>query len=241
MSIEATQTVGELAANIPGATREFEKLGIDYCCGGSRTLGEACADAKIPIDQALTRLHDGFAASGARQDRDWKAQSLTNLIAHINSTHHVFVREECPRIERLAGKVVSVHGKNHPELLQVQKIFAALASELSAHLTKEEQILFPYIIRMEEAVAAKEPAPAAMFGTVMNPVRMMMQEHDGAGETLKELRAITNDYEIPSDACISYATLYDALKAFEADLHQHIHLENNILFPRSVAWESTRP
>lgn len=240
MSIEVTQTVGELAANVPGATREFEKLGIDYCCGGGRTLGEACADAKISVEQALSRLQNSFAASGASRDRDWSHQSLADLIAHINSTHHVFVREECPRIERLASRVVSVHGKNHPELLQVQEVFGALASELSLHLMKEEQILFPYVKLMEQAVDANEPAPPAKFGNVVNPVRMMMQEHDGAGETLKRLRAITNDYEIPSDACISYVTLYDALKAFEADLHQHIHLENNILFPRSVALESTR-
>ena len=240
MSIEATQTVGELAANIPGATREFEKLGIDYCCGGNRTLGEACADAKIPVNQALSRLQNGFAAPGTGEDRDWKGQPLADLIAHISGTHHVFVREECPRIERLASKVVAVHGKNHPELLQVQEAFGALASELNLHLTKEEHILFPYIRLMEEAAAAKEPTPPAMFGTVMNPVRMMMQEHDGAGEALKNLRAITNNYEVPGDACISFVTLYDALKAFEADLHQHIHLENNILFPRSVALESTR-
>lgn len=240
MSIEATQTVGELAASVPGATREFEKLGIDYCCGGNRTLTEACVDAKIPLDQALSRLQSGFAASGAGQDRDWKGQSLADLIAHIRGTHHAFVRDESPRIERLASKVVAVHGKNHPELLQVQEIFGALASELSLHLTKEEQILFPYITQMEEAVASKKPAPPAMFGSVMNPVRMMMQEHDGAGEALKNLRAITNNYEAPSDACISYITLYDALKGFEADLHQHIHLENNILFPRTVALESTR-
>ena len=239
MSVEATQTVGELATTLPGATREFEKLGIDYCCGGGRTLEEACAGAKIPVEQAISRLHGGFAASGPGHDRDWKNQPLADLIAHISSTHHVFVREECPRIERLAAKVVSVHGKNHPELLQVQEAFAALAGELSLHLTKEEQILFPYVILMEKAVAANEPLPPAMFGNVMNPVRMMMQEHDGAGDVLKKLRAITNDYEAPSDACISYVTLYDALKAFEADLHQHIHLENNILFPRSVALEST--
>ncbi len=238
MSIEATQTVGELAANIPGATREFEKLGIDYCCGGNRTLGEACAEAKIPIDQTLSRLQVGFAASGAGPDRDWTQQPLVDLIAHIRCVHHAFVREESPRIERLVGKVVSVHGKSHPELLQVQETFAALAGELSLHLTKEEQILFPYITLMEQAATANEPAPSAMFGTVVNPVRMMMQEHDGAGDVLKKLRSLTSGYETPYDACISYVTLYDALKVFEADLHQHIHLENNILFPRAVALES---
>jgi len=238
MSIETTQTVGELAAQCPGATREFEKLGIDYCCGGSRTLDEACADAKISVEQALARLQQGLAATQTKDERSWQAASLTELIAHINSTHHVFVRSECPRIENLVAKVVSVHGKNHPELLEVQSTFSDLAGELSVHLMKEEQILFPYVLRMEEASFAGEPAPPAMFGTVVNPVRMMMQEHDGAGEALRKFRSLTNDYAAPADACISYKTLYEALQGFEADLHQHIHLENNILFPRAVALES---
>ncbi len=238
MAIEATQTVGELAALCPGATREFEKLGIDYCCGGTRTLGEACAEAKITVEQAMARLQAGVAATQPKDQRNWQAASLTELIDHIKGTHHVFVRSECPRIETLTAKVAGVHGTNHPELLQVQTIFGDLAAELSVHLMKEEQILFPYVTRMEEAAFAGEPVPPAMFGTVVNPVRMMMQEHDGAGDALRKLRQVTNDYALPADVCISYATLYDALKAFEADLHQHIHLENNILFPRAVALES---
>jgi regulator of cell morphogenesis and NO signaling len=237
MSIETTQTVGELAAQCPGATREFEKLGIDYCCGGTRTLGEACAEAKITVEQAMARLQEGLASSQTKDQRNWQAASMADLIAHINGTHHVFVRSECSRIENLVAKVVSVHGKNHPELLEVQNIFVDLANELSVHLMKEEQILFPYVLRLEEAAFAGEPAPPAMFGTVVNPVRMMMTEHDGAGDVLKRLRAVTNDYTLPADACVSYKTLYEALKGFEADLHQHIHLENNILFPRSVALE----
>jgi regulator of cell morphogenesis and NO signaling len=238
MSMEATQTVGELAAAVPGATREFEKLGIDYCCGGSRTLGEACAEAKIPVEQALSRLQEGLATAQPKADRDWKDEPLADLIAHITGTHHVFVRQECPRIEALAAKVIAAHGKNHPEVLEVQKLFSALAGELSVHLMKEEQILFPYVIRLEEAAVAGEPAPPAMFGTVVNPVRMMMQEHDGAGDVLRQLRAIAKDYRVPAGACISYTALYEALQAFEADLHQHIHLENNILFPRAVALEA---
>jgi len=240
MAIETTQTVGELAAQCPGAAGEFEKLGIDYCCGGTRTLGEACAEAQITVEQAVARLHEGLSASSAKDARNWQAASLADLIAHIVGTHHVFVRSECPRLESLTAKVVTVHGANHPELPQVQEIFSGLAQELSVHLMKEEQILFPYLTRMEEAALAGEPAPPAMFGTVVNPVRMMMQEHDGAGDALKKLRTVTSDYTVPADACVSYTTLYDALKAFEADLHQHIHLENNILFPRAVALESTK-
>jgi regulator of cell morphogenesis and NO signaling len=240
MAIATTKTVGELAVEIPNATREFEKLGIDYCCGGSRTLDEACAEAKISVDEALDRLQKSMTAAPRSTGQDWQNQLLADLIGHITSTHHVFVREECPRIEALAAKVVSVHGKNHPELLQVQELFSALAEELRVHLMKEEQVLFPYVSRMEESVLSGEPVPPAMFGTVVNPVRMMMQEHDGAGDVLRSLRTVTKDYTLPEDACISYRTLYQALQGFEADLHQHIHLENNILFPRAVAMEARK-
>src|SRR6516164_2017048 len=236
MTINTSETVGKIVAEAPAATREFEKLGIDYCCGGSRTLAEACAHAKISVDEVLARLEKSLATASPR-DVNWKALPLADLIAHINSTHHVFVRSECPRINALAAKVVGVHGKNHPELLAVQEIFAALAEELQVHLMKEEQILFPYILRMEESVTAGEMAPPAMFGTVMNPITMMMREHDGAGEALRSLRSVTNDYAVPGDACTSYRTLYQALQGFDADLHQHIHLENNVMFPRAVAME----
>ena len=240
MTIATTKTVGEIAAEMPSATREFEKLGIDYCCGGSRTLGEACAEAKISVDEALARLEKSLASTEPGDDKDWQNQLLADLVDHIKTTHHVFVREESPRIAALAAKVVGVHGKNHPELLQVQDVFSVLAAELGVHLMKEEQVLFPYILRMEESALAGEPMPPATFGTVVNPVRMMMQEHDGAGYALRSLHTITNDYRVPEDACISYRTLYQALQGFEADLHQHIHLENNILFPRAVALEAKR-
>jgi regulator of cell morphogenesis and NO signaling len=237
MTSVTMKTVGEIAVEMPGATREFEKLGIDYCCGGSRRLGEACAEANIPVEQVLARLAASAASVQSDSDKDWQKHLLADLIAHITTTHHVFVREESPRIEALAAKVVGVHGKNHPELLQVQQIFSALVEELRVHLMKEEQMLFPYISLMEESSLAGEPAPPAMFGTVVNPVRMMMQEHDGAGEALRALRSVTADYKVPDDACISYRTLYGALAGYEADLHQHIHLENNVLFPRAVAME----
>ncbi len=238
MTIATTKTVGEIAAENPSATREFEKLGIDYCCGGSSSLGDACAQAGISIDDVLERLAKSAAVAQQPSSADqWNHQPLADLIAHINATHHVYVRTECPRIQALAAKVAGVHGKNHPELRQVQQVFAGLASELTVHMMKEEQVLFPYVVRLEESFVAGEPAPPAMFGTVVNPVRMMMQEHDGAGEGLRSLRALTHDYVAPADACISYRTLYQALQEFEADLHQHIHLENNILFPRAVEME----
>ena len=237
MTLAAGSTVGEIATEIPGATREFEKLGIDYCCGGSRTLGEACAAISMPVADALLRLQNSLAASRPAETRDWRGALLADLIAHIKNTHHVFVREECPRIQTLAANVAAVHGHNHPELLRLQNVFSGLSEELHVHLMKEEQVLFPYVVRMEEGTIAGEAAPPSCFGTVMNPVRMMMAEHDGAGEALRCLRSLTNDYALPAEACASYRALYEALQGFEADLHQHIHLENNILFPRAVAME----
>ena len=238
MPIEATKTVRELAVELPNATRIFEQLGIDYCCGGERPLSAACAVANLDVDKVLSRLEQGLSAATQKAERDWSQESLAELIGHVNTAHHAYVRSESPRILALAAKVAGKHGGNHPELLRVQALFNDLANDLQTHLMKEEQILFPYVLRLEEAFLAGEPAPPAMFGTVANPVRMMMAEHDAAGGFLRELRSVTNDYAVPEDACISYRTLYQALSEFEADLHQHIHLENNILFPRAVAMEN---
>ncbi|HEY3928090.1 MAG TPA: iron-sulfur cluster repair di-iron protein [Candidatus Koribacter sp.] len=239
MTFTVTQTVGEIAAGQPATTRVFEKLGIDYCCGGGRTLAEACVGANLSADETLAALARS-AYVAAPGSKNWPSEPLADLVVHIKNTHHAFVRSECPRIEALAAKVVGVHGKNHPELATVQETFSLLANELGVHLMKEEQILFPFIVRMEESYVAGEPAPPAMFGTVQNPIRMMMHEHDGAGEALRTLRSATNNYTVPADACISYRTLYGVLQEFEVDLHQHIHLENNVLFPRAAAMEEAK-
>lgn len=238
MSASAMKTVGELAVENPHATRVFEKLGIDYCCGGQKPLSEACAAAKVSLDEVLSGLEQAeIQAAETSQQRQWQTESISALVNHIVSTHHATVKSEVPRILQLTAKVVSVHGKNHPELAQVQELFGELGQELFAHLAKEEQILFPYLVQAERAVQTGEPMPHSCFGTVQNPVRMMMMEHDAAGDALRELRAITSNYAPPADACISYKTLYQAIDAFEKDLHQHIHLENNILFPRGLEME----
>jgi regulator of cell morphogenesis and NO signaling len=162
------------------------------------------------------------------------------LIAHIQSTHHKYTREEITRLGPLFEKVCTVHGKNHPELLWIHQLFQDLAQELTAHMMKEEMILFPYIARMEAAVMRNEPIPRPPFGSVQNPVSMMEHEHDSAGNALRAMREASNGYSAPADACVSFQALYRALAEFEGDLHQHIHLENNILFPRAIAIESAR-
>jgi regulator of cell morphogenesis and NO signaling len=235
------KSVRELALESPGATRVFERLGLDYCCGGKKSLGEACRAAKLNIDEVIASLEEASQpAPESKETQSWEAGPLTSLIAHIQSTHHKYTRQEIARLGLLFEKVCSVHGKNHPELLEVHDAFKGLALELSGHLMKEEMILFPYIVRMEAAVAGKQAIAGAPFGSVQNPVSMMEHEHDSAGNALRTMRQASKGFSAPSDACISYQTLYKALASFEADLHQHIHLENNILFPRAVAMEKTR-
>jgi regulator of cell morphogenesis and NO signaling len=238
MSATIEKTVRELALEHPTAPRVFEKLGIDYCCGGNQPLEQACRAANLQIDEVLASLEAAErAARPAGSDRDWQNEPLSELITHINSTHHKYTREELARLKPLLDKVRSVHGKNHPELLQIRVTFQALTQELTMHMMKEEMVLFPYIVRMEESVIQKEPVIPPPFGSVQNPVAMMEHEHDSAGNALRAMREASGGYVAPADGCVSFKTLYQALAAFEADLHQHIHLENNILFPRAIEME----
>lgn len=239
MSVTTAKTVREMAIENPQATRVFEKVGIDYCCGGSKPLEEACATANVRVDEVLRMLEQAERDARPAPERDWQAESLAELTEHIVRTHHRYTREEIARLPQLLDKVCSVHGQNHPEVLQIRNFFGGLAQELTMHMMKEEMVLFPYINRMEEAVLQKEPVLPPPFGTVQNPVNMMMNEHDSAGGALRAMREASSGYNAPPDACITYQTLYKALAAFEADLHQHIHLENNILFPRAIEMEAS--
>ena len=238
MSLTAEKTVRELALENPAATRVFEKLGIDYCCGGNKSLEQACQVVNLSVDEVIDSLEMADQAARAVQvARDWQREPLADLASHIINTHHKFTRAELARLSPLLDKVCSVRGKNHPELQKVRASFQGLAEELTMHMMKEERVLFPYIVRMEEAVTQKEPALPAPFGSVQNPISMMEHEHDSAGNALRAMREASCGYTPPGDACISYQTLYKALSEFEADLHLHIHLENNILFPRAIAME----
>lgn len=232
-----TKTVRDLAVEIPGATRVFEKLGIDYCCGGMRSLTEACAAAGITFDEVMKSLQTEIASSEKSTEPEFQKATLEMLIKHIVGKHHEFTRLEIARLKALLEKVCTVHGGNHPELFKIQTLFYELAADLEMHMAKEERVLFPYVVRMEAAATQNVPLFVPPFGTVANPVRMMMLEHDRAGELLKEIRTLSSNYTSPSDGCISYQTLYTALDELEKDLHQHIHLENNILFPRAVEME----
>lgn len=238
MNINVATTVRELAVTLPGATRVFERLGIDYCCGGSRTLADACIKAKVPVEkvtESLTKARQEVITP--EEQHDWQADSPTALIHHIVEKHHTYTKEELPRIEKLMNKVCAVHGEQHRELLRLKALFLNLKEELEPHLLKEEQVLFPYITKLEAAFTNQSSFPLSCFGTVQNPVRMMNIEHDTAGDLLREMREITDNYNVPPEVCMSYQALYHALTELEADLHQHIHLENNILFLKAVALE----
>jgi regulator of cell morphogenesis and NO signaling len=233
--LDPTRTVRELALEIPNATRIFEKMKIDYCCGGNKSLGEACATAGVKVEE-LERLFEQAAESDTQLNGlpDFQSLTLTDLIGHILAKHHVYTKEEMIRLQSLIQKVIAAHGENHPELRNLGDVFQAMCADLTPHMFKEENVLFPYLEALETSLLQNNPAPVAAFGTVNNPIRMMMAEHETVGDLLLELRGLTADYSVPADGCISYQTLYQALEAFEQDLHQHIHLENNILFPKAV-------
>lgn len=235
MSATIEKTVRDLALENPRATRVFERFRIDYCCGGGRPLEEACRVAGVEPARVIEAIENEPAGGG--DARDWTGARLGELIDYIRDTHHAYTREAIDRIPRLLEKVVAAHGANHPEMRRIQAVFGGVAEELAVHMMKEEMVLFPYIARMEEAVIAGEPALPAPFGTVGNPIRMMEHEHESAGEALRELRALSNGYTAPADACTTFRTLYSAMAEFEQDLHRHIHLENNVLHPRALEME----
>ena len=240
MNFNTTTTVRDLAVEIPGATRVFEKLKIDYCCGGGQSLADACAAVQVSTDEVERMLEQASAAPNQAEGSErFATAKLSQLIEHIVNTHHVFTKQEVDRLDALADKVLSAHGANHPELVQVKGLVNDMGVDLRPHMMKEERVLFPYITSLEESASHHQAPAPPPFGTVQNPVRMMMMEHDAVGGLLVKLREVTSNYTVPADGCFSYQTLYHALEAFEADLHQHIHLENNILFPRAVAMETT--
>jgi regulator of cell morphogenesis and NO signaling len=231
------KSVREVAVALPNATRVFEKTKIDYCCGGDQLLGAACAKAGIDL-QTLEQMLETSVEPAPGAAADFQQQGVAELVQYILEKHHVYTKEEMERLEALSDKVVKAHGANHPELLSIRELLQQLCGELKGHMFKEEQILFPFVIALEQSALLSQRAPFAPFGTVNNPIRMMMVEHDYAGEILRELRKLSGEYKAPDDACISYKTFYQALEAFELDLHQHIHLENNLLFPRAAKLEA---
>jgi regulator of cell morphogenesis and NO signaling len=236
----ATKSVGELALEVPHAISIFEKWQIDYCCKGGRTVAEACDAAGVNTAELLQEI--GVGRGAAEEGRQWQKETLAALQKYIVETHHAFTRDILETLVHLTDKVAMRHGPRHSEVMTVQKIVHEIYDDLIPHMLKEEQVLFPYIEQMEAAIGRGQEPPTPFFGTVQNPVRMMMAEHDAVGELLSKLRVETKEYALPEDACLSFRALYERLGDIEQDLHTHIHLENNLLFPRAASMEeSVRP
>lgn len=238
MQIDHAKPVKDIVLGTPASAKVFEQLGIDYCCGGDKPLDEACRTAGVPLETVTQALETaGRAAHTEDGTIDWSGQPLAKLMNHIVEKHHAFCCQEIMRLEPLLDKVVQAHRAAHPELHRIQAVFSGLSKELQFHFVKEEQILFPYISHMEEAATTGVPFSKPSFGAVDNPVQLMVLEHDDAGAALYEIRSLSNKYQLPADACNSYRALFDGLRAFETDMHEHVHLENNVLFPRALAME----
>jgi len=232
--IDSERTVGELAVGAPGAARVFERAGLDFCCGGKKPLREACREQGVDLEEILAALRASEEERAPAPDAHWQLEPLPTLIAHIVERHHQYVRRETPHIETWLEKCIAAHGSRHPELMRIRHTFMAMAGGMAQHMAKEELILFPAINRM----VAGRTDPSGGATSLTQPVRMMLVEHDHAGRDLAEIRKLGGDFMPPPDACNTYRTLYQALGEFEADMKQHVHLENNILFPRALALEA---
>lgn len=237
MSTITHRKIGDFVAEDFRTAAVFNKYGIDFCCRGNRTLEEVCAKNKI---EATVLIDDLTLVLNTKSENaiDYKSWPLDLLVDYIEKTHHRYVEEKAPIIKQFLNKLCKVHGERHPELFEINELFIASAGELAQHMKKEELILFPFIRKMVKAELTNSPIEAPGFGTVKNPITMMMQEHDNEGVRFRKIAEITNNYTPPADACNTYRVTFAMLKEFEQDLHKHIHLENNILFPAGEKLES---
>lgn len=229
-------TVGELAAKDYRKVEVFKKYGIDFCCGGKKSLDKVCSEKginreKLEMDLSQTETMTNLPS------QDFASWDIPFLIDYIVNTHHKYVIQSLPVIFEFTQKVARVHGKEHPEVVVVARLFMKVMDELNQHMMKEENVLFPYIKQLFKIKSEDGSIHTPPFGTVMNPINMMEHEHDVVGNLMHEIRNITNNYSLPDGACNSYRYSYSKLNEFEEDLHQHIHLENNILFPKTIDLE----
>lgn len=236
MQIHPEQTVGELVAQDYHSAEVFNQYGIDFCCGGKKTLAMACAEKSVAFEALSQALGEALAGSGLPSENaaNWPADFLAEYIVQ---THHRYLRDALPFLIQYTAKIAKVHGTRHPELKIVEKQVRLLAEDLVAHLAKEEQVLFPYIKMLDTARRENDPVAPPPFGTAQNPIRMMEHEHESAGAILENLRELTQEFTPPQDACTSYRVTFAKLRELDQDLRWHIHLENNILFPKALMIE----
>jgi regulator of cell morphogenesis and NO signaling len=225
-AINPESTIGQLVAERPARSRVFESLGIDYCCGGKRPLSEICREKKLDL-KTVSGLLEKSDQTPTEPGRDWLASSLGDLVDHIESTHHAYLKQELPRLRWLVQRIATVHGERHPNLLKVHDIFGPFADEMESHMAQEERELFPAIRRLETGAGA-DP-------TLADSIPALEHEHDHAGRDLALFRELTDNYLPPDDACHTYRATLEGLAELERDMHRHVHRENNILFPRAAA------
>lgn len=227
--------VGQLVARNPALARVFEQHRIDYCCGGKLPLADACQRRGADLAALLAALEAAEGKHAPAETTDWTIAPLSDLIGNIVSTHHAYLAEELPRLSYLTQKVANAHGASHPEVIELAGVFESFRAELEHHALKEERILFPWIQHMERG-ATPNQFPA---NGVEHPIQCMEEEHDNAGRALETFRRLTGDFQTPEGACNSWRVLYASLEALEADMHLHVHKENNILFPRALALQES--
>lgn len=231
----ADSTVAGLVAEDYRRADVFRKYGIDFCCGGKVKLGQICSARGIDLAEMESAL-EAVVRSGT-DETDYAEWPLDRLAAHIVTQHHAYVNESVPHILQYAAKVARVHGAAHPETVTIEKLFAALADELEMHMRKEEMILFPVVSQLAAAARYGTRIAPPSFGSVRYPIQSMEADHEGAGNLLRDIADLSDNYRPPADACNTYKVLYAKLQEFERDLHRHVHLENNLLFPAAIALE----
>lgn len=230
-----TDHVGDIVAQDFRTATVFKKFGIDFCCNGSKTIEEACLNKNLNQDEVISALEN--LQQQQKQTTDYNAWALDFLANYIENTHHKYVAEKTPILQELLDKLCKVHGDHHPELFEVTDLFNQAAKDMAAHMKKEELILFPFIKNMVKAKTTGSEMRQPRFGSVENPVDMMTHDHTQQGEIFDKIKALTNHYTTPADGCNTYQVTFKMLEEFEDDLHTHIHLENNILFPKAVQME----
>ena len=235
MEITQDKKVGEAVAKDFRLASIFEKYGIDFCCGGGQTISEVCKRKNIDPESLLRSINE-MISSKANKEIDYYSWPIDLLADYIEKKHHRYVREQMPVIKKFMDKLCRVHGERHPELFKINELFSASVEELTKHMVKEELVLFPFIRKMVTTYNGKV-VETQEFRSVKNPINVMIDEHDAEGERFRKIEELTNNYTPPDDACNTYKAAFALLKEFESDLHLHIHLENNILFPKTIKFQ----
>jgi regulator of cell morphogenesis and NO signaling len=236
MNISSKVPVGEVVKQNFKTASLFLENNIDYCCGGNKPISEACTEAGVNQDSLIAQL-ETIMAQNDPDSAYIDGMALDELAVYIEKRHHSYVRKSIPFLKASLDKICEVHGANHPELFEIRELFNESAGNLTMHLQKEELVLFPYIKKLSEAATQKKSLQKPGFGSVANPIQMMLEEHEAEGSRFDKIASLTKNYQVPADGCTTYKVTLENLKEFEDDLHRHIHLENNILFPKAAQLE----